>query len=126
MSAQTSDVLAVGLNGQVLGLSADDGQVKWQHQVEPGGDVVVARAGPLVLASGGSRLVGVSAADGVKRFDLPVPGAWQQLPTMLVAGSMLLLASAGEVVCFELDGVTPRVRWYNQLKGRGLGAVTLA
>lgn len=115
-------VLVLGLGGQVLGMNVQDGTVLWEHRIEPAGEVELAFRGDRVYATAGHFLCAIRYPDGAPLFRVEVPGTYKGRPSMVIEGGRILLATRGEITCFDLDG---RQLWHDGLTGRGVGSVSL-
>lgn len=117
-------LLLVALNGRMLALHRETGVIAWEQVLgRMGGTVELASIGELVFAvTAQGMLHRIDYQSGELLSSKQLPGTYRGRATMVVDGGMLYVAAGGEITCVDRDG---EVRWFNGLKGKGVGATAL-
>jgi outer membrane protein assembly factor BamB len=115
-------ILLVGLNGQLVGLDRDSGEIRWENPLgRSGGEVFVAIRYGLVVASPPTSVIyRVDYATGETLWQAQATGGGQT--TILIEPDCIVVGKAGYLDCFDHDG---RKLWAQPLEGKGIGSVAL-
>jgi outer membrane protein assembly factor BamB len=116
-------VLVIGIHGQVLGVDAASGEIRWQDGLKGGG------YGEVALAISETHVVASALHGKVFCFRYPTgEPLWEASTsamgraTIVIEGELVFVAKNGEVDCFSLDG---RRLWSQPLKGKSVGRIAL-
>ena len=121
---EDASILVVGLNGVVVGLDKQNGEILWKNELKGGG------LGEIALEIVGSRVL--ASAEGDKLFCLDYQTGstiWEAKTThvggeatILVRGERIFISKWGYTDCFSWEGAK---LWSQDLKGLGAGRATL-
>ena len=126
---ETADasILVVGLNGVVVGLAQQSGEILWKNELKGGG------VGQVALEIVGQRIL--ASAEGDKLFCLDYQTGstiWEAKTThaggealstiILVRNDRIFISKWGYTDCFSWEGAR---LWSQDLKGLGVGRATL-
>jgi outer membrane protein assembly factor BamB len=122
-----ASILVVGLNGVVVGLDKQSGEILWKNELKGGG------VGQVALELIGGRVL--ASAEGDKLFCLDYQTGsivWEAKTThaggealstvILVRGDRIFISKWGYTDCFSWEGTK---LWSQELKGLGVGIATL-
>ncbi len=117
-------ILVVGLNGRVFGVDPATGAHVWEHALSsvPSGEVELMIHGARVFASNGRKLACFEYPSGRPVGVVDIPGAYKGRPTMLLENDRLLVATRGELSCYNMDG---QLLWHDPFAGKGVGSMSL-
>jgi outer membrane protein assembly factor BamB len=117
-------ILVVGLGGQLVGLDARTGEVRWRNMLPNGGigPVHIAfRLGVLVVSPEDMMVCRIDYLTGRTLWSRPTSG--QGRATILVEPDLIVIAKAGIIDGFDHAGAH---LWKKGLRGHGDGPTALA
>jgi outer membrane protein assembly factor BamB len=118
---EPAPVIVAALGGQVLGIDAATGEVRWEQEIEDTqGACALLVTNSTIYACSASALVCLDYPSGARRWTASTSRGRGTL--LLEGGRLFVGTSRGEVECFSLDG---RRLWHNRLPNRGLGVIAL-
>ena len=123
--AEDRSILVVALNGQVVGVDRQTGEIRWKQGTDGGsggiGEVFVAMSHGLLLVSGhDAMLVSLDYATGAIKWRGHTYSTGRA--TILVERDVIVCAKGGYLDCFGHGGMK---LWTQPLSGLGQGRVTL-
>ena len=121
-SAPDRSLLVIGLNGRVIGIDRNTGARRFEHDIGGRSEVELAILDNRIFATTGRPLYCFEYPTGKLLGTAAIPGSYTGRPTMLIDGRHLILATRGEVACFDDQG---HLLWFDPLPGRGVGSVAL-
>jgi outer membrane protein assembly factor BamB len=120
-ATQNRSVLVLGLRGRVIGKDRTTGATLWEHDTGIPYEVELAILDDRVFASSGREILAIEYPSGRIIGRTPIPGTGGRC-TLLVDGQQLFTCVAGEVACFDWNGM---LLWHDPLPGRGIGSMSL-
>jgi outer membrane protein assembly factor BamB len=117
------DILILGISGQLVGLDALTGAIRWQDGMKGGGygEVSLAANDELVFASAQSaKLFCYRYQTGELLWAADTSSSGRA--TIIVEGRLVFCAKAGEVDAFTFTGER---QWTQALKGKGIGRIAM-
>ncbi|HJL18566.1 MAG TPA: PQQ-binding-like beta-propeller repeat protein [Sandaracinaceae bacterium LLY-WYZ-13_1] len=122
-AAEDRSLLVVAFAGQIFGIEASDGSIRWEHRVDYGAEVeVLVRHGRVYATMMGKELHCLDYATGRLLGKVPIPDTYKGRPTMVIERDRIYVGSQGEVSCFTIDG---HHLWTQGFAGKGTGNVAL-
>jgi outer membrane protein assembly factor BamB len=120
-AAVDRSILVVAFKGTVFGIDRSSGKIRWELEIDEGGDIELHIEGKVVIAATASRIVFLEyeSGDEIRSGDLPGEGG---RPTMIVDEENVYVARAGRVVCYGLGG---KAKWQQTFGTRAMGPVAL-
>lgn len=124
-STENRSLLIIGIRGHAVAVDRNTGEERWRVKLEDsweGNPVELLVSGDIVYATGSSREVyWIDYSTGHELRHASTTAASGRA-TMLLDGDSLVVARAGSVDMFSVDGAR---RWHNELQGLGHGAISL-
>jgi outer membrane protein assembly factor BamB len=122
-ASQDRSLLIAAFLGKVFAVDRSTGQIRWRTALGSNEVVELAIGEGLVVALTASRLAFLTYATGqivrfVERQDEAIGGR----ATLLIDAGQLIVAGAGAVACYSLQG---DLRWTQPFKGEGHGDVAI-
>ena len=117
------DILILGISGQVIGIDALTGNIRWQDGMKGGGygEVALAANEEFVFASArGAKLFCYRRTSGEVLWVSDTSASGRA--TVVVEGRLVFVAKGGEVNAFTFTGER---QWKQQLSGKGLGRIAM-
>jgi outer membrane protein assembly factor BamB len=117
------DILILGIGGQVVGIDALTGNIRWQDSMTGGGygEVALAANDEYAFASAQSaKLFCYRISTGELLWTATTSASGRA--TIVVEGRLVFVAKGGEVNAFDFAGER---QWEQALKGKGLGRIAM-
>ncbi|MBK7585135.1 MAG: PQQ-binding-like beta-propeller repeat protein [Myxococcales bacterium] len=116
-------ILVSAFNGKVFGIERSTGQIRWKFPGRIGGEVELAVGAGVVVACASKQLAFLEYATGRPLRIVDLVGEFPTRAIMLIDGSQIFVARAGEITCYTTSG---DLLWSQPLIGEGIGHVSLA
>lgn len=120
-AAPNRSVIVLGLFGRVIGKDRMTGATVWEYDMGVASEVELAIEGDRIFASSGREIFAIEYPTGRLIGRAPIPGRAGRC-TMLVDGQQLFTGVAGEIACFDWNGI---LLWHDPLPGRGISSLSL-
>jgi outer membrane protein assembly factor BamB len=98
------------------------GEHRFEHALDRLGEVELAVLGDRIYATTGKTLYCFEYPTGVLLGTAAIPGKYPGRPTLLLDNGLVIVATRGEVSCFDDKG---QLLWFDPLPDRGVGSVAL-
>jgi outer membrane protein assembly factor BamB len=119
--SESSRCVVVAFSGRVFGLDPASGAIVWEHEIDTAGNATaLAITETHVYAASFRELTCFRYPSGELAWTVSTTKIGRT--TLLLEDDKLLVAKAGEVECFTLDG---KQLWHNRFKGKGIGYVSI-
>lgn len=117
-------ILVVGIDGYLLGVDRTTGEQRWQNPLIVGGDgevFIALRYGALIVSALDAVVLRIDYLTGATLWERPTREAGRA--TILVEPDLIIVGKGGYLNAYDHRG---KPLWFQELRGRGLGRLSLA
>lgn len=122
-AAEDRSLVVADIAGTLIAHDVRTGERRWRRELGNGASRAVVHRGRVFVVVDNLGLWVLDYATGKTLRDHQGLASWKGVPTLLVDGERVFVASAGELFCFDVEG---ELLWHDPYRGCGTSSVGVA